>query len=81
MFDMSKESDTGYEKRTTVSGYPALEKLERRSNDTVRCEVQMVVGSRFLLTAKSLNLTMDELKSAIATLNPDAMADLGRAGA
>lgn len=81
MFDMSKESDTGYEKRTTVSGFPALEKLERRSNDTVRCEVQMVVGNRFLLTAKSLNLTMDELKSAIATLNPGAMADLGRAGA
>jgi hypothetical protein len=81
MFDMSKESDTGYEKRTTVGGYPALEKLERRSNDIVRCEVQMVVGNRFLLTAKSLNLTMDELKSAIATLNPDAMANLGRAGA
>ena len=81
MFDMSKESDTGYEKRTTVSGFPALEKLERRSNDTVRCEVQMVVGSRFLLTAKSLNLTMDELKAAIATLNPDAMANVGRAGA
>jgi len=81
MFDMSKESDTGYEKRTTVSGFPALEKLERRSDGTVRCEVQMVVGSRFLLTAKSLKLTMDELKSAIATLNPDAMADMGRTGA
>jgi hypothetical protein len=81
MFDMSKESDTGYEKRTTVSGFPALEKLERRSNNTVRCEVQMVVGNRFLLTAKSLNLTMDELKAAIATLNPDAMANMGRAGA
>ena len=81
MFDMSKESDTGYEKRTMVSGFPALEKLERRSNDTVRCEVQMVVGNRFLLTAKSLNLTMDELKSAIATLNPESMANMGRAGA
>jgi len=81
MFDMSKENDTGYEKRTTVSGFPALEKLERRSGDTVRCEVQMVVGNRFLMTAKSLNLTMDELKSAISTLNPDAMAAMGRPGA
>jgi len=81
MFDMQKESDTGYEKRTTVSGFPALEKMERRSNDTVRCEVQMVVGNRFLMTARSLNLTMDELKSAIATMNPEAMANMGRAGA
>lgn len=81
MFDMQKESDMGYEKRTTVSGFPALEKMERRSDDTVRCEVQMVVGRRFLMTVKSLNLTMDEVKSAIATMNPEAMANMGRAGA
>lgn len=81
MYDVQKESDTGYEKRTTVSGFPALEKLERRSSGSVRCEVQMVVAERFLLSVSALNLSMDEVKAAIATLNPDAMADMGRTGA
>ncbi len=81
MYDVQKESDTGYEKRTTIRGFPALEKLERRSGDTVQCDVQMVVAERFLLSVSALNLSMDEVKAAIATLNPDAMSDMGRTGA
>jgi len=80
MFDVSKESDSGYEKTTEIQGYPAKETF-RTTGTAMRAEIQMVVDKRFFVEVIAQNLTMEEVKSAVAAVGPDRLANLVRAGA
>jgi hypothetical protein len=78
LFDVQRESDTGYERTTTIAGHPAKERLRRRGA-SVRCDVEMVIGRRFFLTVDAENLSMDEVKAAIGQMGLDRLENLGRA--
>jgi hypothetical protein len=54
----SKESSRGYEKATTVSGHPAIEKWTK---DTKRGELDVLVGKRFMVTIEGRGV--DDIKA------------------
>jgi hypothetical protein len=64
MFDVNKESDTGYERTTTLAGHPAKETL-RRHGATTRCQVDVIVGGRFAVGIDARNVPMAEVKAVI----------------
>ncbi|PEN11078.1 hypothetical protein CRI94_16790 [Longibacter salinarum] len=80
MFDVNKESDNGYEKTTEIQGHPAKETF-RTTDMSMRGEVQMVVDGRFFVEVTAQNLTMEEVKSAIADVGPTRITNLARSGA
>jgi hypothetical protein len=64
MFDVNKESDTGYERTITLSGYPAKETLRRRG-ETTQCQMDVVVGGRFTVAVDARNVPMADVKAVI----------------
>lgn len=80
LFDVHRESDTGYEKTTTIAGHPAKETLRRRGSST-RCELEMVVGKRFLLTVDATNVPMEDVKAVLDQIGLDRLEELGRPAA
>lgn len=54
----SKESSRGYEKATTVSGHPAIEKW---SKDSKNGELDVLVGKRFMVTIEGRDV--DDIKT------------------
>ncbi|NBC85002.1 MAG: hypothetical protein GVY25_02270 [Bacteroidetes bacterium] len=80
MYDVEKESESGYERTTEIQGYPAKETMRTRDT-SIRSDVQMVVEGRFYLKVEGRNLTMEEVKAAIADVGPARIADLARRGA
>ena len=61
----SRESSSGYEKATTISGNPAVEKWDKNGN---RGELNILVGKRFMVTIEGNGL------SGIADVNAFASA-------
>jgi hypothetical protein len=64
--DIDKETGDGYEKTSTVSGRKLHEKWSKGSKQG---ELQMVVGSRFMVSVNARGLEMDEVKSLISKLD------------
>jgi hypothetical protein len=55
----SRESSSGYEKATTLSGNPAIEKWNKSSKNG---ELDVLVGKRFMVTIESHDV--DDIKTA-----------------
>jgi len=72
-----REDDNGYERTQKVGGRFVHEKVSKRGGTN---EFAIVLGERFVVSAESSNLKIEELKSAIASLDLaklEAMKDAG----
>lgn len=63
--DMDKEDDNGYERTTTIQGFKAFEKYNKRSQ---RSELSLLVKERFVVKATGKNMEMKTLKAAVKAL-------------
>ena len=73
MADIDKESDTSYEKTTQLDGYKAFEKYDSQSKSG---ELNLLVADRYVVNVNGNNVTMEQMKNALADLNLNRLADL-----
>jgi hypothetical protein len=66
MVEIDRESDTGYEKTSTVNGRKMHEKWNSKRK---RGEVDMIVGGRFILELRGTGMEMEDLKQALAAID------------
>ncbi len=68
----SRETSSGYEKATTVSGNPAIEKWNKTSKDG---EIDVLVGKRFMLSLQGNELSdIKQLQDFASNFNLSAIA-------
>ena len=73
----SRESSSGYEKATTVSGNPAIEKWDKSSKNG---ELDVLVGKRFMVTIEGHDIDdMKQLQDFASNFNFGAIAPRSRA--
>ena len=73
MAEVDKESDSGYEKTVKVKGNPAMETWEKEGK---RGKVQILVGSRFILTLETQNIASEKVVKIAESLPLDKIAAL-----
>jgi len=59
---IDRETETSYEKSTTIKGYKGYEKYDRQSTSG---EVQVLVAGRFIVEVDGNNVPMDAIKGAL----------------
>ena len=64
--DVDRESETGYEKTTTIKGYRGYEKVDRQTNFA---ELSILVGGRFMVELEGNEVGIDGLKAALDKLD------------
>jgi hypothetical protein len=78
MVEVDKENEDGYEKTSTLDGNKTLEKYNTKNK---RGELKVVVDSRFVVEIEGDDVTMDELKAAVAKIDLGKLKALGTATA
>jgi len=73
----SKESGTSYEKVGMVAGRMTQESYDRAAKHG---EYSVLVGERFMVQARGDNVTMDELKAAVGSVDAGRLEGLAKAG-
>jgi hypothetical protein len=63
--EMDQEDDNGYERTSTIQGFKAFEKYNKRSQ---RSELSLLVKERFVVKATGKNMEMKTLKNAVKAL-------------
>jgi hypothetical protein len=71
--ELDRESDTGYEKTTTVGDYPALETY---TNEGKYGQLQVFVAKRFIVQVTTTNVPADQLKKIGEELKVEKLAEL-----
>lgn len=79
MVDIDKESENGYEKTIEYEGYPAYVKYEQGS-DWSRGQMSVVVVDRFVVTASGSNVSDDQIRDALESVDIDRLEDMKDAG-
>ena len=70
----SRESSNGYEKATTISGNPAIEKWDSRAK---RGELNILVGKRFMVTVEGQDVAdIKDVQAFASAMNLGAIAAL-----
>lgn len=64
--EIDRESDDGYEKTTTFSGYKAIEKYNNRSKHG---EIKVLLSNRFIVEVDGHDVPMDGIKAAAGKLD------------
>jgi len=64
--EVDRETDTGYEKTTTIDGHKALEKYDREGKWG---EIQCLVKGRFNVELRGNDVDMDTIKGALKTID------------
>ena len=64
--EIDKETSSGYEKTSTVSGRKLHEKWDKSSK---HAEVQIVVGNRFMVEVDARGLDMNDVKSLLSKID------------
>lgn len=73
MLEVDKETADGYEKTSTMDDYKSYEKY---NNSDKSGEINLLVGKRFIVTAKGRGVDMDKLKATVKDMNLSKLADL-----
>lgn len=73
--EIDNETDTGYEKTTTIEGFPAMEKHDTEGNYG---EVTVLVADRFIVTVQSNGLEKDAFQKMHANLNLKKLAEVAK---
>jgi len=69
----SKEDANGYERTGTVDGHMQTESWNKTDSHG---KFSVVVGNRFMVEAEGKTASIDELKAAVASIDPADLADL-----
>ncbi len=71
--DVDKEDDHGYERSTTIGGNKALEKYNSQDKHG---EIQVLVNKHFTVEVTGYNVTMEQVKGALAKVDLAKLATL-----
>ncbi len=74
---VDRESDTGYEKTSTIGGYKSHEKYDNSSKSG---EVSVLVGDRFVVEVNGNNVAMDAIKGTIGKVDLGKLNGMKREG-
>ena len=74
MGQYSRETDTGYEKTTTISGYKGMEKYDTQNKEG---SLQILVADRFIVEVSGYGVTMETLKQAVDKIDLKKLAACG----
>ena len=74
MGQYSRETDTGYEKTTTISGYKGMEKYDTQNKEG---SLQLLVADRFIVEVSGYGVTMETLKQAVDKIDLKKLAACG----
>ncbi|HRR09188.1 MAG TPA: hypothetical protein PLO56_10905 [Rhodothermales bacterium] len=69
--NFEREDANGYERTTKINGNPSLEKYNQTNQDG---EVSSLIGGRFVVSVDGRNVTAEELKAALASVNTGQLA-------
>ncbi|MEN6578545.1 MAG: hypothetical protein ABFD90_19525 [Phycisphaerales bacterium] len=73
MAQYNRETDTGYEKTGTYSGYKGLEEYDKENKSGT---IRVFVADRFVVEINGSNITMDDLKKALEQVDLKKAASL-----
>lgn len=73
MIDMDKENEDSYEKTTKYKDNKAFEKYNSKNKDG---EMAVIVASRFIVTVKGNNVSMDKIKATLDDIDLGKLEDL-----
>ena len=73
--DIQSESSTGFEKTTTIDGYPAFEECER-SYGKESCSLHLVVEDRFVVQIESDDMGMKDIRGVLDDMDVRKLAQL-----
>ena len=73
MLEVDKETETGYEKTSTMGDYKSYEKYD---NNDRSGEINVLVNKRFIVTAKGRGVSMDKIKAALNDVDLGKLAGL-----
>jgi hypothetical protein len=71
MGSYSRETDTGYEKTTTINGCKGMEKYDTQNKEG---SLELLAADRFILNVEGYNVTMDALKQAVDKIDLKKLA-------
>ncbi len=66
MTEIDRESESGYEKTTTIGGHKAHEKFDKEGQ---RGEIDVLVANRFIVEVKGNGIPMDTVKGALSKID------------
>lgn len=71
--EVDKETDTGFERTTTIAGHKALEKYDTEDK---RGETQVMVNKRYMVEVDGHGVTADAIKAAVGKIDLAKLAAL-----
>ncbi len=74
MMQYSRETDTGYEKTTTINGCRGMEKYDTQNKEG---SIQILVADRFIVDVQGYNTTMEAIKKAVDQIDLKKLAASG----
>lgn len=74
MMQYSRETDTGYEKTTTINGCKGMEKYDTQNKEG---SIQILVADRFIVEVQGYNTTMEAIKKAVDQIDLKKLAASG----
>jgi hypothetical protein len=74
MGQYSRETDTGYEKTTTINGCKAMEKYDTQNKEG---SLQIMVADRFIVDVEGYGVTMETLKQVVGQIDLKKLAASG----
>lgn len=72
--EYSRETDTGYEKTTTINGCKGMEKYDTQNKEG---SIQILVADRFIVDVQGYNTTMEAIKKAVDQIDLKKLAASG----
>ncbi|GJM31737.1 MAG: hypothetical protein DHS20C18_07380 [Saprospiraceae bacterium] len=72
---IDKEDSNGFERSTTINGFKAFEKYNKRSN---RSEISLLVDNRFVVKVEGRDVGMDELRDMLSEMSLNKLSNLGK---
>jgi hypothetical protein len=70
----SRETDTGYEKSTTINGCKGMEKYDTQNKEG---SLQILVADRFIVDVQGYNVTMEAIKKVVDQIDLKKLAASG----
>lgn len=71
--EIDMEDDKGFEKTTTVKGFPAIEKSNKVSNSS---EIGVVIKDRYIIMAIGQGVALEDLRKVVDGLDLKKLADM-----
>ncbi|MBP7460618.1 MAG: hypothetical protein KBA26_04970 [Candidatus Delongbacteria bacterium] len=71
--EIDRETDSGYEKSTTINGHKAFEEY---NNDSKSGQISIMIAERFIIEINGDNVEMNAIKSAASALDLNKLASL-----